>query len=978
MYALSICIITAPSPRKAEEFRTLLQNRIDHGLYPREIDFRVYSDPLEGRVGSGGGTLLALVNLLEEKHIIEPLEYFKNQRILIIHAGGESRRMPCYAPEGKIFAPVPVATSSIIPPVLLDMQLALFLKYPWSKGEVVITSGDVVVDFDTSMVPINRGDICGFAKSASFDQGSRHGVFKFDRYRTEVMDFYQKATVDFLLKNARLEGSNDCALDMGIIGLSPDAAQAFIELANKPIGQSMIFGDLIKRGKIKFDLYLEVLTACLKHLTVSDFKQRMHQLSALENSFQEKIFDEFHTFSLTGIITTSTSFLHFGALSELHQACNELNAWGLKPFYGNDQEEFPVVCERKKIVFNSNKSEFLKNQLSRIYAESTESCTINSKLGAVMLFGLDSWQSDDVIAEGICIDQRNIDNSVITLVYGINDTFRVQNRLEDVVFCGIAMDQWLMVHGLTKEDIWDKENMYDLQNARLFCAGSDKVFTAAYWQSSTNLEWAKKFKSSQKYSIKEINEKDSAIEREKRRIEIRKQIMRAQLFNGVGWQNISKSDFKYVAKDKELVRRLNELAQKTDNELLKAYRAELINSISTENKIDNTIASFKIDYGREILNKNKLAPGIKEDQIVWARSPVRLDLAGGWSDTPPYTLRHGGQVVNVAVDLNGQPPIQVFCRKTGHRHIKIHSIDLGISETITRIEALEDYCDPVSPFGLPKAAFCLMGITRKNLAEISLIQYLDTMGCGIELTLVCAVPKGSGLGTSSILAATILAALYRFFGQSVTNEEMFLLVLQMEQMLTTGGGWQDQIGGVVGGVKYIESKAGLKPNLVIHQLDPYLFQDPKSCKHFTLFYTGITRLAKNILQEVVAQVNANTPAYLYSLKCIRQLALNVKEAIALRNLQMVFDCISRSWEANKRIHPNSSNDDVERLLFETKPFYSGVKLLGAGGGGYALFGSDSLEKVELLRNCLSQHFENEKARIVDFSLNCNGLEVTVS
>jgi hypothetical protein len=51
---------------------------------------------------------------------------------------------------------------------------------------------------------------------------------------------------------------------------------------------------------------------------------------------------------------------------------------------------------------------------------------------------------------------------------------------------------------------------------------------------------------------------------------------------------------------------------------------------------------------------------VLRDQIVWARSPVRLDLAGGWSDTPPYCIMNGGRVMNLAVELNGQPPIQVY------------------------------------------------------------------------------------------------------------------------------------------------------------------------------------------------------------------------------------------------------------------------------------------------------------------------------
>ena len=54
------------------------------------------------------------------------------------------------------------------------------------------------------------------------------------------------------------------------------------------------------------------------------------------------------------------------------------------------------------------------------------------------------------------------------------------------------------------------------------------------------------------------------------------------------------------------------------------------------------------------------------DQIVWSRSPVRIDLAGGWTDTPPYSMMQGGNVVNIAIELNGQPPLQVYVQRRGH------------------------------------------------------------------------------------------------------------------------------------------------------------------------------------------------------------------------------------------------------------------------------------------------------------------------
>ena len=102
---------------------------------------------------------------------------------------------------------------------------------------------------------------------------------------------------------------------------------------------------------------------------------------------------------------------------------------------------------------------------------------------------------------------------------------------------------------------------------------------------------------------------------------------------------------------------------------------------------------------------------VKKDQFVWARSPVRLDLAGGWTDTPPYTLLYGGKVVNAAVNLNGQPPVQVFVRKTPDSRIRVQSIDLGIREDLTEFDHLLGYDNPGAPFALVRAALVSLGLT---------------------------------------------------------------------------------------------------------------------------------------------------------------------------------------------------------------------------------------------------------------------------
>ena len=63
-----------------------------------------------------------------------------------------------------------------------------------------------------------------------------------------------------------------------------------------------------------------------------------------------------------------------------------------------------------------------------------------------------------------------------------------------------------------------------------------------------------------------------------------------------------------------------------------------------------------------VMSERKSHPilNVYSDQIVWGRSPVRIDVAGGWTDTPPYSLYSGGSVVNLAIELNGQPPLQVL------------------------------------------------------------------------------------------------------------------------------------------------------------------------------------------------------------------------------------------------------------------------------------------------------------------------------
>lgn len=80
-------------------------------------------------------------------------------------------------------------------------------------------------------------------------------------------------------------------------------------------------------------------------------------------------------------------------------------------------------------------------------------------------------------------------------------------------------------------------------------------------------------------------------------------------------------------------------------------------------------------------------------------------------------------------------------------------------------------------------------------------------------------------------------------------------VLVVEQMMTTGGGWQDQIGGLLPAFKLGTSKAQLPLEVNWNQLNVKnngneTFWDDFD-QRIILVYTGQTRLARNLLQSVL-------------------------------------------------------------------------------------------------------------------------------
>lgn len=217
----------------------------------------------------------------------------------------------------------------------------------------------------------------------------------------------------------------------------------------------------------------------------------------------------------------------------------------------------------------------------------------------------------------------------------------------------------------------------------------------------------------------------------------------------------------------------------------------------------------------------------------------------------------------------------------------------------------------------------------------SLDEILTRLGGGFEMhSEVTNVPKGSGLGTSSILSAACVKAVFEFMGISYTEEELYAHVLVMEQIMSTGGGWQDQVGGVTNGIKYITSKPGLDQQLRVEHIELQPETKKELNERFCLIYTGQRRLARNLLRDVVGRYVGNEPDSLYALNEIQKVAALMRFELERGKIDEFADLLNYHWELSRKVDAGSTNTLIDQIFLSIEDLIDAKMVCGAGGGGF--------------------------------------------
>lgn len=368
----------------------------------------------------------------------------------------------------------------------------------------------------------------------------------------------------------------------------------------------------------------------------------------------------------------------------------------------------------------------------------------------------------------------------------------------------------------------------------------------------------------------------------------------------------------------------------------------------------------------------RLGPG----QMVIATAPVRIDLAGGWSDTPPICQELGGAVVNVATTLAGRQPVQAVAQVCDERVIRITSIDLGRSVELTTAGEVLAHDDPADWAALPKAALVLSGLAPGH-PDSDLASWLEGVGGGVRLTVFAAVPKGSGLGTSSILGATLLAALARLTGEEASVAQLCRRASMLEQRMGTGGGWQDQLGGMTPGFKLLRTRPGTDQSPRVEPVVPPPAAAEELAARTVLYYTGFQRLAANILQQVVGRYLAREPEALEAVSGLKSGAERLAAALGVGDVDGVASCLLEYWRLKCRLDPGSTTPGVEALLDPLRDDLAGYGLAGAGGGGFLCLIARDRDAAARVRRALARAHPSRAARLFDAAADERGLLVSV-
>lgn len=941
------CILTASNEEQAQAYRVQIEERLRQGLLNAYTHYAVLADPDGKRVGSGGATFNVMKYIREAEG---NSSCFENKRILVIHSGGDSKRVPQYSACGKLFSPVPRLLPNGHRSTLFDEFIISMSGVPARiKEGMLILSGDVLLLFNSLQIDFQFEGAAAISIKENALIGKNHGVFLADE-NGNVGNFLHKQSVEQLKSLGAVNEHGNVDLDTGAIMLDVNLLRDLFSLISTDGDtDNNKFNEFVNE-KARISFYGDFLFPLAAGSTLEQYYGEKPEGSFCDElkSCRTKIWNVLNKYSLKLLCVSPAQFIHFGTTKELLKLMTE--DIGNYEFLDWNARILTNVYEKAEGL-NDDSAEFAaNNSYIEESAALSDCCYIedsyirgNTRIGSNCVIS-NVVLKDREVPCGVTLHGLQLkDKRYVVRIYGTDDNPKGTLE-EDSLFLGMRISDFMKNSGISAKDLWRSDEHY-IWFAKLYPV-CDTLEEAVDWalrlyKMGRGIEDSVDYLQRERLSLYESFDKADVGAIIRWQSELNKEIRISSFINKIKLRENINNAISVFGKNKidaYIKERLLKLAESSGlgikmriyyylSKMTKGHESEELENLCFKSICDTAYSALINDFDYDKTLK------IHEDKVV-IELPVRINWGGGWSDTPPYCLENGGTVLNTAIKLKGIYPIVVTIKKINKPCIALESADAGAYREFSTLKELQDCNDPFDMFALQKSALIAGGvIPRKGSAELGDI--LASIGGGFYLsTKVVGIPRGSGLGTSSILAGACIKGLSRFFGVNSDENDLYFRVMCMEQIMSTGGGWQDQVGGITNGIKLIATKPGIVQHVNVEYVE--LSEDilKELNDRMALIYTGQRRLARNLLREVVGRYiacNETSVAVLYE---IQRLAVMMKFELEKGNIDAFAKLLNEHWEYSKRLDEGCTNTCIDQIFLSCEDMLDGKMICGAGGGGF--------------------------------------------
>ena len=907
-------ILTASNEQQAESFRKQIEER--KSFLPKHTKFVAIPDRDGKRVGSGGATLEVL------KYLRSQEESFEKLRVLVIHSGGDSKRVPQYSALGKLFSPVPHKLPNGRNSTLFDEFMICMSSVPSRIREgMVLLSGDVLLLFNPLQIDYNNVGAAAISFKEHVETGKNHGVY-LNGENGNVKCCLQKKSVEVLRSVGAVNDSNCVDIDTGALIFSTEMMESLYSLIAAPEDY-----DRHVNAKTRLSLYADFLYPLAEDSTLEDFyKEKPEGEFCPElTAARERVWKVLRPYRMKLLRLAPAKFIHFGTTREILGLMNggvdEYKDLGWSRIVGSsikgDTAGYNSVLSSRSTI-----GEGCYLEVSYVHR--------NSKIGDHCVLSYievsDREIPDNVVLHGL----KQRDGSFVVRIFGIGDNPK-ENKLFGKDLNELEQKLGVRLWENSAHSLWEANLYAEADNIQDGVDAALNLYRIVNDESAADIEQWRNAEKKSLCSGFNAADPDAIIAWNKRMEDLvaMDEITKA-IRHKVPAQKLQKRTTLTKIQREWLKKRLDK-SDFGERMRLHYYLGVVLEDENEIQECFHIIQAEMLEATVKSLSYNENARIVTDRHTV--NLPLRINWGGGWSDTPPYCNENGGTVLNVAILLNGKKPVEVTLERIDELKIVFDSRDMDVHGEFDTIEPLQATGDPFDPFALQKACLLACGIIPQKGYKLEDI--LRRLGGGFVMhSEVTDVPKGSGLGTSSILSAACVKAVFEFTGIEFTEEDLYAHVLAMEQIMSTGGGWQDQVGGATPGLKYISSMPGLKQEIKVTHVELPESARKELDERFVLIYTGQRRLARNLLRDVVGRYVGNEPDSLFALEEIQKTAALMRFELERGNVDGFAKLLDYHWELSKKVDAGSSNTLIEQIFSSIEELIDGRLVCGAGGGGF--------------------------------------------